>query len=325
MRRQATLILAGVAVALIGAMALAAERIPAKVLFGKVKGPALASRPIGSYAKGCLAGGVALPVNGGAWQVMRLSRNRNWGTPQLVDFVETLATDAQKKDGWPGLLVGDMAQPRGGPMSSGHASHQIGLDADIWLTPLPHRTLSDKEREDMSAVTMVNKEKREIDFEGVYLVSPAGLVTLATRDVQKPNGILVSPDGKTVYVADTNSDPKGNHHLDAFRVQADGTLADKRVLYDFGPNRRPIDGMAMDAAGNIYATGGSGERAGLYVFGPAGENLAFVKMPGDPTNAAFGGPSEPTTLYLTGQGPEVSGKPRKYALFRIKLAQKGRP
>ena len=168
-------------------------------------------------------------------------------------------------------------------------------------------------------------EKREIDFEGVYVVSPAGLVTLATRDVQKPNGILVSPDGKTVYVADTNGDPKGNHHLVSFRVQSDGTLAGKRLLYDFGPNRRPIDGMAMDAAGNIYATGGTGERAGLYIFGPMGEPLAFVKMPGDPTNAAFGGPAEPTTLYLTGQGPEVPGKPRKYALFRIKLAEKGRP
>ncbi|MCI0633570.1 MAG: hypothetical protein L0206_06595, partial [Actinobacteria bacterium] len=69
----------------------------------------------------------------------------------------------------------------------------------------------------------------------------------------------------------------------------------------------------------------SGERAGLYVFGPAGEQLAFLRMPGDPTNAAFGGPSEPTTLYLTGQGPEVPGKPRRYALFRIKLAEKGRP
>ena len=168
-------------------------------------------------------------------------------------------------------------------------------------------------------------EKREIEFEGVYLVSPAGAVTLATRDVQKPNGILISPDGGTVYVADTNSDPRGNHHLAAFRVQADGTLADKRILYDFGPNRRPIDGMAMDAEGNLYATGGSGERAGLYVFGPDGEHLAFLKMPGDPTNAAFGGPAEPTTLYLTGQGPEVPGKPRRYALFRIKLAQKGRP
>jgi len=171
----------------------------------------------------------------------------------------------------------------------------------------------------------VGGEKREIDFEGVFRVTPAGVVTLATRDVQKPNGILVSIDGKTVYVADTNSDPKGNHHLDAFRVRPDGSLGDKRVLYDFGPDRRPIDGMAMDASGNLYATGGSGERAGIYVFGPEGEPLAFLKLPGDPTNCAFGGPAEPTTLYITGQGPEVAGKPRKYALFRIKLAMKGRP
>lgn len=160
-------------------------------------------------------------------------------------------------------------------------------------------------------------EPREIDFEGVYVVSPAGAVTLATRDVQKPNGILVSHDGRTVYVADTNSDPKGNHQLVAFRVQPDGTLADKRVLYDFGPDRRPIDGMALDAKGRIYAAGGTGERAGLYVFGPAGETLAFVKMPGDPTNCAFG---EPGVLYITGQGPEVAGKPRRFALFRIRLS-----
>jgi gluconolactonase len=168
-------------------------------------------------------------------------------------------------------------------------------------------------------------EPREIDFEGVFLVTPSGAVTLATRDVQKPNGILVSHDGRTVYVADTNSDPKGNHQLVAFRVQADGTLAGKRVLYDFGPDRRPIDGMALDASGNICATGGSGERAGLYVFGPAGEPLAFVKMPGDPTNCAFGGPAEPTSLYVTGQGPEEAGKPRRYALFRIKLTIRAKP
>jgi gluconolactonase len=162
-------------------------------------------------------------------------------------------------------------------------------------------------------------EPREIDFEGVYVVTPAGTVTLATRDVQKPNGILISRDGGTVYVADTNSDPKGNHQLVAFRVQPDGTLAGKRVLYDFGPDRRPIDGMAMDAEGRLYAAGGAGERAGLYVFGPEGEPLAFVRMPGDPTNCAFGGPGE---LYITGQGPERAGQPRRYGLFRIRLATK---
>ena len=71
---------------------------------------------------------------------MRLSRNRNWGHPDLVAFLERLAEKVPKV-GWPGLLVGDMAQPRGGPMLTGHASHQVGLDADIWLTPMPDARL----------------------------------------------------------------------------------------------------------------------------------------------------------------------------------------
>ena len=115
----------------------------------------LAARSIGSYAKGCLAGGVALPINGPDWQVMRLSRNRNWGNPRLLDFLERFASDARALDGWPGLLVGDMSQPRGGPMLTGHTSHQIGLDVDIWLTPMPDRILTPQEREDMSAVSML--------------------------------------------------------------------------------------------------------------------------------------------------------------------------
>jgi len=77
-----------------------------------------------------LAGAAMLPVNGPAWQAMRLSRNRNWGHPDMVRYVERLAIDAKEKDGWPGLMVGDLAQPRGGPMLTGHASHQVGLDAE---------------------------------------------------------------------------------------------------------------------------------------------------------------------------------------------------
>ncbi|MGH6864758.1 MAG: penicillin-insensitive murein endopeptidase [Methyloceanibacter sp.] len=128
---------------------------PAKELFGGTTAPApLAARAIGSYSRGCLAGGVALPVDGPAWQVMRLSRNRNWGHPLLVAYLEQLAKDASSI-GWPGLLIGDMAQPRGGPMLTGHASHQIGLDADIWLTPMPNRTLTRDEREQITAVSML--------------------------------------------------------------------------------------------------------------------------------------------------------------------------
>jgi penicillin-insensitive murein endopeptidase len=66
-----------------------------------------------------------------------------------------LSSDARAFDGWPGLLVGDMSQPRGGPMLTGHTSHQIGLDADIWLTPMPDRILTPQEREDISAVSML--------------------------------------------------------------------------------------------------------------------------------------------------------------------------
>ena len=72
------------------------------------------------------------------------------GHPVLVRSIERSREDARKA-GWPGLLVGDMSQPRGGPMKTGHASHQIGLDADIWLTPMPTATLSREEREEKSA------------------------------------------------------------------------------------------------------------------------------------------------------------------------------
>ena len=134
---------------------------PAKVLFGRQKKAApLKPRAIGFYTKGCLAGGVQLPATGSAWQAMRLSRNRHWGHPQLVELVKRLAIEAKAQDGWNGLLVGDLAQPRGGPMLSGHRSHQVGLDADIWLTEMPDRILTTKERETMSAVSVIKDRKK---------------------------------------------------------------------------------------------------------------------------------------------------------------------
>ncbi|MBU4531552.1 MAG: penicillin-insensitive murein endopeptidase [Hoeflea sp.] len=137
---------------------------PAKEIFGAAELPAvLPARAIGFYSKGCLAGGVAIATDGPAWQAMRLSRNRRWGHPDLVALVERLSRDAAARDGWPGLLIGDLAQPRGGPMLSGHASHQVGLDADIWLTPMPDRTLSASEREDISATSMLKKDTLYVD------------------------------------------------------------------------------------------------------------------------------------------------------------------
>ena len=138
-------------------------KVPAKELFGRKSEPApLSARALGWYAKGCLSGAQALPVNGETWQVMRLSRNRNWGHPNLIAMIERLAGKGHKL-GWNGLLVGDMSQPRGGPMLTGHTSHQVGLDADIWLTPMPDRELSRKEREEMSATQMVAHHRKDVD------------------------------------------------------------------------------------------------------------------------------------------------------------------
>ena len=170
----------------------------------------------------------------------------------------------------------------------------------------------------------VGDEPRELNFEGVFLVEPDVSVRVATRDVQKPNGIIVTPDEGTVYVADNNNKSDGNHHLLAFTVQNDGTLDQKRLLFDFGSGHRGIDGMTLDEKGHIYATAGGGAEGGIYVFGPRGENLAFIHTPGDPSNCVFGIGPEASTLYITAAGPKAAEaeKPR-YALYRIRLKTPG--
>jgi penicillin-insensitive murein DD-endopeptidase len=139
-------------------------KIGAKQLFGrKILPAAMPTRVIGFYSKGCIAGAEALPINGDTWQVMRLSRNRNWAHPDMVALLERLSAKAHRDAGWPGILVGDMSQPRGGPMITGHASHQIGLDADVWLTPMPDHRMSREEREETSAVMMVRPDRLDIE------------------------------------------------------------------------------------------------------------------------------------------------------------------
>jgi penicillin-insensitive murein endopeptidase len=157
-------------------------KTPAKELFGRARDPApIESEPVGFYSKGCLAGGDELPVNGPNWQVMRLSRNRNWGHPALIAFLTRFAPTAAEASGWPGILIGDMSQPRGGPMLTGHASHQIGLDVDIWLTPMPARELSRAEREEMSATNMVREDGLDV-IPGLWTPSHLAVVRAAAQD-----------------------------------------------------------------------------------------------------------------------------------------------
>jgi penicillin-insensitive murein DD-endopeptidase len=115
----------------------------------------------GYYAKGCLAGAQQLPETGPTWQAMRLSRNRNWGHPTLISFIERLSQKANGY-GWAGLYIGDMAQPRGGPMTSSHASHQTGLDVDIWMLPPKRLDLTRSNREKISSIAVRSADQKSI-------------------------------------------------------------------------------------------------------------------------------------------------------------------
>jgi penicillin-insensitive murein DD-endopeptidase len=156
---------------------------PAKQLFGRKTTPAdLDLNSIGFYAKGCLSNGVQLPATGPTWQVMRPSRNRAWGNAVMIRFIQKLASQAPNLAGWPGILIGDIAQPRGGPMITGHASHQVGLDADIWLTPMPDHVLSKQERETMSAVMMVRPDR--LDVSRAWTPGQMAMIRAAAQDSQ---------------------------------------------------------------------------------------------------------------------------------------------
>ena len=153
---------------------------PAKYVFSAVDAPTNAApASLGGYAAGCLAGAVRLAETGPAWQAMRLSRNRNWGHPEMIAFIERLSRAGQAA-GWPGLYVGDISHPRGGPMVSSHRSHQIGLDADIWLRPPGSLKLSVAEREKISSPSMVAANRLTVNgnWTGVH----SEILEAAARD-----------------------------------------------------------------------------------------------------------------------------------------------
>ncbi|MCW8084630.1 penicillin-insensitive murein endopeptidase [Sabulicella glaciei] len=139
-------------------------------------GPA---RVIGTTALGCLAGGEALPPEGPAWQAVRLSRNRNWGHPETIRGIRTLAQRARSA-GLPDLLIGDVAQPRGGPMPFGHASHQSGLDFDVWLDVNPRPPLSRAQREDWPVASLVLPDQSGAD-PNRFTAAHARLIRLAAE------------------------------------------------------------------------------------------------------------------------------------------------
>ena len=131
---------------------------------------------------------------------------------------------------------------------------------------------------------------------------------LAAPDIQRPNGIQISPDDRTLYVVEANGAEGGARNIRAYDLLPDGTVTNMRVLYNFYPGRS-ADGMSIDTQGNLYAaagmhrTRGTAEtldtKCGVYVISPTGKLLRFIPIPEDYiTNTAFGGP-DMKTLYIT--------------------------
>lgn len=152
-------------------------------------------------------------------------------------------------------------------------------------------------------------DDRELDVEAVYRIDPDGAMHRLETTATKPNGVVVSPDGKTLYVSDGNP---ARRALLAVPMDANGEVAGRpKVLKDFG-NGRGIDGMTVTADGLIVAAAGSGALGGVYVYRPDGTPVAFLKTPESPTNVEFAGPGR-NILYIT------AGK----SLYRIPTTLRG--
>jgi len=164
-----------------------------------------------------------------------------------------------------------------------------------------------------------DRDDMELDHESVFRLEPqadgAWLIKRVTFDTTRPNGLLVTPDRKTLYVAQSEYGEDRKRELRAYPIREDDTLGEHEVLHNFYPHRG-IDGMCPDTEGNIVATAGwtqSGPGPMIYVFAPSGRVLETHPMPVNPTNCTFGD-EDLQTLYVT----TASGE-----LYRARTERKG--
>ena len=151
------------------------------------------AQSIGKYTAGCVRGAATLPQNGQGYQVMRLSRKRYYGHPDLVNFIQKLGQSAQSQ-GLGSLLIGDLGMARGGPTLSGHRSHQTGLDADIWYLlskEAERRELTAKERENWGAPSVVAANGKSVKL-GQWSSANEKILELAAT-MPEADRIFVNP------------------------------------------------------------------------------------------------------------------------------------
>ena len=159
---------------------------------------------------GCIAGAVELPGEGPGWETIRQSSSTFWGAPGTVAGVELLAHRARIA-GLPKLFINDLSRPRGGPVAGLHASHQTGLDADIWLDVTPKPPLTAAERERIEPQSLVTQDGREID-PGLWQPSHATLIRLAT-ELPGVDRVLVNPAIKAALCQDAGPDAAWLHKV----------------------------------------------------------------------------------------------------------------
>jgi gluconolactonase len=186
---------------------------------------------------------------------------------------------------------------------------------------------SDPRYGDRSNMELMDGQGRAI--EGVYRIDPDGRVSrIITHEVDRPNGLVVTPDDQFLFVADNNNNmPSGARKLWRFSFRPDGTidLASQKLIYDWKQTRGP-DGMKLDSQGRLFVAAGLNRQnpphetqesptAGIYVFSPAGELIQFIPIPRDEcTNCAFGG-DDLKTLFVTAGG----------TLWSVRVREPGRP
>jgi gluconolactonase len=212
-------------------------------------------------------------------------------------------------------------------LADSYDGKQFNQPNDLTIDSRDRIYFSDPQYGDRSKMEIVDAARRQI--EGVYRIDPDGRVTrIITHEVDRPNGLVVTPDDKYLYVADNNNNTVGGaRKLFRFDLKGDGTVnfGSQKLIYDWKGTRGP-DGMKLDAAGRLFVAAGLNRQnppyetqekptAGVYVFSPAGELLEFIPIPRDETtNCAFGG-DDLKTLFVTAGG----------SLWSIRVNTPGKP
>ena len=180
------------AFALLAAPAAWAETKANRLFGAKASGSQQSPAAFGAYNKGCLAGGERLPAYGPTWAAMKPSRNRHWGHPEMIRYLKDISAKvAAEVPGWNGLYISDISQPRGGPMTSGHQSHQMGLDADIWLKRATTMKLSKAQRDAAGSYSVRSGDQRNVN--GNWTPQHMEVLKIAASDPRVDRIFITAP------------------------------------------------------------------------------------------------------------------------------------